>query len=34
MEVNDAIFTKKIIDVIKKSPRNMGKNVIASWEYK
>jgi hypothetical protein len=33
-DVNDAIFTKKTIDVIKNSPKNIGKNVIASCEYK
>ena len=34
IEVNDAIFTKKTIDVIKNNPKKMGKKVIANWEYK
>ena len=34
IEVNDAIFTKKTIDVIQNSPKKMGKKVIANWEYK
>lgn len=34
IEVNDAIFTKNIIDVIKNNPKKMGKKVIANWEYK
>ena len=33
-DVNDAIFTKKTIDVIKNNPKNIGKKVIASCEYK
>ena len=34
IDVKEAIFTKNIIDVIKNSPKNIGKNVIANCEYK
>lgn len=34
MEVKEAIFTKKTIDVIKNRPKNIGKKVMASCEYK
>ena len=34
IDVKDAIFTKKTTDVIKKSPKNIGKNVIANCENK
>lgn len=34
IDVNEAIFTKKTIDVIKYNPKKIGKNVIASCEYK
>ena len=33
-EVNDAILTKKTIEVIKYNPKNIGKNVIDNCEYK
>ena len=34
IDVKEAIFTKKTIDVIKYNPKNIGKNVIANCEYK
>ena len=34
IEVKAAIFTKNITEVIKNKPKNIGKNVIANWEYK
>ena len=34
IDVNEAIFTKKTIDVIKYNPKKIGKNVIANCEYK
>jgi len=32
-EVNAAIFTKNIIEVIKNNPKKMGKNVIDNCKY-